>query len=87
MDLGGPPPHLPPVSASPLQGPPPPAPHVNPAFFAPPPTHAQAPLPVVSLIEASLVFLWKQENYSYYNNYRQIVDPEKSFFFFNIFKD
>lgn len=56
MDLGGPPPHLPPVSASPLQGPPPPAPHVNPAFFAPPPTHAQAPLPVVSLIEASLVF-------------------------------
>ncbi|XP_025084787.1 cleavage and polyadenylation specificity factor subunit 6-like isoform X2 [Pomacea canaliculata] len=45
---GGPPPHLPPVSASPLQGPPPPAPHVNPAFFAPPPTHAQAPLPVMT---------------------------------------
>ncbi|KAL8591506.1 hypothetical protein ACOMHN_000521 [Nucella lapillus] len=42
----GPPPGLHPVSANPVGGPLP-SPHVNPAFFTPPPTHTQAPPPVL----------------------------------------
>ena len=59
---------MPPVSSANLTGPPP-APHVNPAFFSPPPTHTQAPPPVVSfavhVIGSSWVLSGDQVNSPY----------------------